>query len=205
MSCSILIIEDEALIAQEISHRLKDLGYKVEKIIARSDAAIEYLSFHTPDLVLCDIMIKGSKDGIEVAQIIREKKEIPFVFLTSLSDRSTIERAKQALPYGYIIKPFDEKDLLSSIEIALYKFQEEINALRITKEKVDTLGHTPLTKQEYEVLLKMVKGGENSEMAKDLFISTSTVKFHARNIYAKLEVKGRTEMLQLLLKRFAKA
>lgn len=84
---NILIIEDEAVIAEDISDMLKHLGYDVAGIIHSSDRAIDYLGFHSPDLVLCDIMIKGDKDGIQISELIHTKKRIPFIYLTSLSDR----------------------------------------------------------------------------------------------------------------------
>ena len=96
---SIFIIEDEGLIAEDISDKLGDLGYDVAGIAANSEKAIDFLSGHTPDLVLCDICIKGTRDGIEVAELISKRKKVPFIFLTSLSDRGTLERAKRTLPY----------------------------------------------------------------------------------------------------------
>ena len=113
---SILIIEDEVIIAQDIAGKVKRLGYDVAGIKSSSEKAIDFLSFHTPDLVLCDIRIKGAKDGIEVASIIREKKKIPFIYLTSMSDRATLDRAKKTLPYGYIVKPFNANQLGRAIE-----------------------------------------------------------------------------------------
>ena len=199
MDISILIIEDEAVVAQDIEAILTDLGYSVAGIIHRSDEAIDYLSFHSPDLVLCDINIKGEKDGIEVAQIIRERKNIPFIFLTSFADRTTLSRAKQVLPYGYIVKPFDEKDLLSAIEVAIFKFNQELDALKITEEKVNALTQNNLTDKEYDILMLMVQGKTYDEICTDLKISNNTLKYHLKNLYAKFEVKSKAEVLQQLL------
>ena len=199
MDISILIIEDEAIVAQDIEAILIDLGYKVAGIIHRSDKAIDYLSFHSPDLVLCDISIKGEKDGIEVAQIVREKKNIPFIFLTSFADRNTLSRAKQVLPYGYIVKPFDEKDLLSAIEVAMFKFNQELDALRITVEKVNTITQSYLTDKEYEILMHMVQGTAYDDIQKALNISQNTLKYHLKNLFTKFNAKGKAEILQQLL------
>ena len=197
---NILIIEDEAIIAQDIQQMIISLGYDSAGIIHSSDRAIDYLSFNTPDLVLCDINIKGPKDGIDVAKIIRQKKKIPFVFLTSMTDRATIEKAKSALPYGYIVKPFDQRDLLSNIEIALFKFSQEIEALLINKLKIDRLCHDPTTDQEYHILQQMIAGYSNSQIAEKLFISINTLKFHIKNLFSKMDVSSRADMLQKILK-----
>ncbi len=202
---SIVIVEDEAIIAQDIAYKIKSLGYDVEKIIYNGDKAIDYLSFHTPDLVLCDIRIKGTKDGIEVAETIRAKKNIPFVFLTSLSDRNTLDRAKKTLPYGYIVKPFNDRDLLSAIEMAIYKFSQEIESLKITKEKIDFLSQSPVTDREYEILECMIQGMPNKEIPQKLFISMNTLKYHIKNLFAKLEVSNRAEALQKIIRLLTQA
>jgi len=117
---SILIVEDEVIVAMDIARRVKKLGYEVADIKHHSDHAINYLEVHTPDLILCDINIKGTKDGIAVATFNQSHKKVPLIFITALSDRPTLERAKKSLPYGYIVKPFNNRDLLTAIELALY-------------------------------------------------------------------------------------
>ncbi|MDG2449069.1 MAG: response regulator [Saprospiraceae bacterium] len=199
MDINILIIEDEAIVAQDIEAILLDLGYSVASIIHRSDKAIDYLSFHSPDLVLCDISIKGEKDGIEVAETIRERKNIPFIFLTSFADRNTLSRAKKVLPYGYIVKPFDAKDLLSAIEVAMFKFNQELDSLRITAEKVNTITHTDLTDKEYEILMLMVQGETYESICQSKEISNNTLKYHMKNIFQKFDAKSKAEILQQLL------
>ena len=97
-------------------------------------------------------MIKGTRDGIQIAEWLRKNRQIPFLFLTSLTDRATLDRAKTTLPYGYIVKPLDEKDLLTSIEMALYKFSQEMDSMKLPREKLDSLASEPLTDREYEIL-----------------------------------------------------
>ena len=135
---------------------IRKIGYEVAAIIGNGDKALDYLGFHYPDLVLCDIMIKGTRDGIQIAEWLRKNRQIPFLFLTSLTDRATLDRAKTTLPYGYIVKPFDEKDLLTSIEMALYKFSQEMDSMKLTREKLDSLASEPLTDREYEILNEMI-------------------------------------------------
>lgn len=196
---SILIIEDEVIIAQDIAGKVKKLGYDVAGVKSSSEKAIDFLSFQTPDLVLCDIRIKGEKDGIEVAEIIRQKKKIPFIFLTSMSDRVTLDRAKKTLPYGYIVKPFNDRDLLSAIEMALYKHATELEALSITKTKIDAICTTPLTDKEYEFLIDVTKGLSNNQLAEKHFISVNTVKYHMRNLVTKLEVTNRADAMHKII------
>ena len=200
MKFKILIIEDEVIIAEDISCILSELGYEVVGVIHSSDKAIDYLSFHTPDLVLCDIMIKGPYDGIDVAATIRKKKKIPFVFLTSLSDRHTVSRAKIALPYGYIVKPFDEKDLLTTIEVALYKFSQELESLKITEEKINAIIKTHLTQKEYRILYDMINGLNYIQITVNRGISKNTLKYHTKNIFTKFGASNRAEVMQILLR-----
>jgi DNA-binding NarL/FixJ family response regulator len=196
---SILIIEDEVVIAQDIAGKVSRLGYDVAGIKHSSEKAIDYLSFHTPDLVLCDIRIKGEKDGIDIAEMNQKEKRIPFIFLTSLSDRATLDRAKKTLPYGYIIKPFNDRDLLSAIEMALYRHSAELDKLAITKDKVNQIVHSDLTEKEFEILLDLTKGLNNIQIAEKNFVSINTTKYHIRNLLAKFEVSNRAEALHRII------
>ena len=203
MKNSVLIIEDELIIASDIKYILEDAGYQVMNIIKNGDEALSFLSFNNPDLVLCDINIRGSKDGIEVAIAIQEKKKVPFVFLTSLADKPTLERAKHALPYGYIVKPFEDKDIVSAIEMALFKFEQELRSLQITKEKLDKLALDPLTDKEFDVVMEMIKGQSYSDLETKLNISKNTLKYHTKRIFNKFNVSNRANLMQMLLSHFA--
>lgn len=125
MSPSILIVEDELLIAKGIQRCLRMHNYPDTHIAITGEKALDKISDIHPDLVLMDIMLKGNMDGIQTAKEIRSLYDIPIIYLTSYSDKETLERAKQTEPYGYILKPFEEKELVSSIEIAIYKHQLE--------------------------------------------------------------------------------
>ncbi|MCB0647553.1 MAG: response regulator transcription factor [Saprospiraceae bacterium] len=192
---NIYIIEDEVIIAKDIASKITKLGYHPMGMTKSSDKAVEFLSFNTPDLILCDINIKGSMDGIDVISLIQKKKKIPFIYLTSLSDRYTLEKAKLTMPYGYIVKPFTEKDLLTSIEMALYRFEQENSSFDITQEKVNMLATEALSPKEYELLIDLTKGLNNTEIAEKHFISVNTVKFHLKNLFTKLDVNSRTEAI----------
>ncbi|WP_406660354.1 response regulator [Methanolobus sp. ZRKC3] len=125
----ILVVEDENVVALELKKRLKRLGYQVSSVARSGKEAISKAEGFLPDLVIMDIRLKGDMDGIQAAQVIRENFSIPVVYLTAHSDDETLKRAKQTEPYGYILKPFEEDDLRTAIEIALYKHQME-NCLR---------------------------------------------------------------------------
>ena len=123
----ILIVEDESIVAKDIQNSLKKLGYLVPTIISSGEKAIEEIEENRPELVLMDIMLKGQMTGIEAANVIRDRFQIPVIFLTAYADDNTISQAKIAEPYGYIIKPFKEKELQTTIEMALYKHDKDMN------------------------------------------------------------------------------
>ncbi|MBK7498555.1 MAG: PAS domain S-box protein [Ignavibacteriales bacterium] len=117
----IFVVEDESIVSLEIQSRLKSLGYAISGAAASGDEAIRKVIDLKPDLILMDIRIKGDMDGIETAAEIKKIYDIPIIFLTAYADPVTIQRAKITDPFGYIIKPFEERELHISIEIALYK------------------------------------------------------------------------------------
>lgn len=125
MKAKILIVEDESIVALNIKNRLESLGYEVVDTVTSGEAAINIVAESQPNLVLMDIKLKGAIDGIEAAAQIRNRFQIPVVYLTAYSDEETVERAKITEPYGYILKPFEARDLCTTIEISLYKHQME--------------------------------------------------------------------------------
>ena len=131
----VLIIEDEVLIAEEISSTLQLLGYSVAGIIMNGDRALDAIAHLQPGLILLDIHIKGSLNGIDLAHIIRKKHALPFLFLTAFSDWDTLEKAKKTMPYGYILKPFNETTIKVNLEMALFKHNNATYLPRITSKK----------------------------------------------------------------------
>jgi DNA-binding LytR/AlgR family response regulator len=129
---NILITEDESIVAKDIQMNLKKLGYNVVGICSSGEDAIVAADEKTPDIILMDIMLKGEMSGIDAADAIRQKLNIPIIFLTAYADESTLAKAKVTEPYGYIIKPFKEIDLHTSIEMALYKHKKNTD---IKKER----------------------------------------------------------------------
>ncbi|OJH48382.1 response regulator receiver protein [Methanohalophilus portucalensis FDF-1] len=108
-----------------IKRRLKDLGYIVSGVASTGKDAITKVEGTFPDLVLMDIRLKGDMDGIEATKIIKDRFSLPVVYLTAHSDDVTFKKAKETDPDGYILKPFTEKDLSTTIEITLHKFRKE--------------------------------------------------------------------------------
>ncbi|GAB1544421.1 hypothetical protein NUACC21_70970 [Scytonema sp. NUACC21] len=132
----ILIVEDERIVAKDISKRLKNLGYVVVAAVSSGEEAIEKAAETRPDLVLMDIRLKGKMDGIKASEQIRAEFNIPVIFLTAYADEKTLQRAKVTEPFGYIVKPFDERELYAAIEVALRRrMSEEAVRVALNKEK----------------------------------------------------------------------
>jgi two-component system cell cycle sensor histidine kinase/response regulator CckA len=124
-AASILIVEDERLVAKDIQQALVGFGYDAFGIATSGEEAIATVSSRCPDLVLMDIRIKGDRDGVETAAILRERFGVPVVYLTAHADEATIQRAKQTEPHGYLLKPVTAAELRSAIEVSLYKHAME--------------------------------------------------------------------------------
>jgi hypothetical protein len=121
----VLVVEDEGIVALDIQNRLRQLGYTPVGRAASGEDALRLVEEMAPDLVLMDIRIQGAIDGIETARRISTTYDIPFIYLTAHTDEQTLQRAKATEPYGYLIKPFEERELDTTIEIALYKHRME--------------------------------------------------------------------------------
>lgn len=134
----ILIVDDEIIIAREIEARLSGLGYEITGIATTRIDAVSQALQTRPDLVLMDINLRGESDGIEAATEIRSHFSVPVIFLTAFTDDETLERAREVGPYGYIVKPFNERELLANIEMALHKHEAEIRKqLQIALDAAD--------------------------------------------------------------------
>ncbi|MCB0769411.1 MAG: response regulator [Flavobacteriales bacterium] len=127
---NVLVVEDESIVSKDIQHSLKKLGYNVVGAANTGEQAVSLALEHMPDIILMDIMLKGEMNGIEAADAIRKDTNIPVIFLTAYADESTLAKAKVTQPYGYIIKPFKEIDIHTSIEMALYKHKKETEVLK---------------------------------------------------------------------------
>ena len=120
-SAQILVVEDERIVAKDITSSLERLGYGVTGIASSGEEAVRMVAEKPPDLILMDVVLKGDVDGIDAAESIRRQYDVPVIYLTAYADSTTLERAKGTVPYGYLLKPWQERELRTVIEIALHK------------------------------------------------------------------------------------
>jgi diguanylate cyclase (GGDEF)-like protein/PAS domain S-box-containing protein len=122
----ILIVEDEGLIARDVEDMVRNAGYEVCAVVGTGEEAVDKAEKTQPDLILMDIILRGAMDGVEAAEKIRERFDIPVIYLTAHTDENTLERAKLTEPLGYTLKPVEQKELMTVMEMALYKNEMEI-------------------------------------------------------------------------------
>lgn len=196
----ILIIEDEPLIAADIAQCLTNLDFCVSGIAYNTSDALQELETNLPDAILLDINLHEERDGIDLAGVINAKYKLPFVFLTSHADRLTLERAIKTIPAGYIVKPFDEKDVLVNLEIALHNHAQQHNAAYpiLSLKAINRHLVKPMSEREFEILNAIYDGKTNQQMAEAFYLSVNTIKTHIANIYGKLEVTSRTAAIAKL-------
>jgi DNA-binding NarL/FixJ family response regulator len=196
----ILIVEDEPVIAENISMYLDNADFEVSGIAYDSTEANEQLQNNTPDAAILDVNLESEEDGIDIANRINQKYLIPFLFLTSYSDKDTLQRAKAVKPSGYIVKPFNEKTLLASLEIAISNHAAEKNhdLPKLSVEKLNRHLLSPLSDREFELSQLLYEGITNTQIAEKLFISVNTVKTHLKNIYLKMDATSRVEVIKHL-------
>ncbi len=163
---NVLVVEDESIVSKDIQQSLKKLGYNVVGAASTGEQAVKLAIETTPDIILMDIMLKGEMTGIEAATQVRAETNIPVIFLTAYADESTLSKAKVTQPYGYIIKPFKEIDIHTSIEMALYKHKKEAEVLK-----------------ERDLLFNLVEGQGASK--DQLFVKSNSrlVKLRTSDIY----------------------
>ncbi len=131
---NILIVEDEAIIAKEIKASLENMGYAVTSIVKSGKEAVEKAKQEHPDIILMDIKLEGEMDGIESSELVQNSLDIPVIFLTAYADEEKLDRAKLTLPFGYVLKPFRDRDLRVTIEMALYSAKIDAERKRVEEE-----------------------------------------------------------------------
>lgn len=187
-TCRILVVEDEAVIALRLQKRLKEMGYDVPDIAYSGEDAVEKAGRLRPDLVLMDIMLPGKLDGIEAAKIVKAEFDIPVIFLTAFSEDKILKRAKQAEPFGYLLKPFQDRDIKAAIEVALYKKGMEEKLQKAHSELEERVKQRTA---ELNDALKIIKRSENElrqrksaleRLNKELLDTNQALSVLARNI-----------------------
>lgn len=190
MICPILIIEDEFVIAESIAALLTDEAYHVLGIAANYAEAKDYFEKSPlPYLIICDINLKGGEHGVELITKLRQNYDFEVIFLTVRSDTKTVHDAISASPVTYLIKPFTDKQLLVTLQIATHKVY---NKLKCDHENLD------LTQREIEIAQLVSQGFSSKQIALQLFISAETVRTHRRNMLQRNNLRSFSHLVYLL-------
>ena len=186
----ILIVEDNPIIATDIKSLLRHEEFHVVGIAKDASRAYDLLTVQKPNFVVLDVHLGTGPSGIDVAEVIHEKYHIPYIFLTSFSDSETLAAAQEQAPFGYLVKPFQDQTLITTISVAWSNWSrmQKKEQLDLTKLAVD------LTKQEIKICHLLVQGLSYKQTCTSLFISMNTLKYHVKNIYTKAEVNSRSEL-----------
>lgn len=193
----ILIIEDEPIIARDLQQILTEKKYSISGIAYDQVEAMDKLARRETDLVLLDINLNGQFEGLKIAETIFKKYKLPYIFITSYADEKTLGTAKRSQPSGYVVKPFEEKEIYAAIEIAWYNHQQhcqEFLSLIVLNQKLKT----HITPKEYAILLNLADGKTYQSIADNHFVSINTVNSHVKNLYSKLGIHSRTEAAKIL-------
>lgn len=200
LQANILVIEDEPMIAIDITLHLEALGYTVIDTLHKAEDTEAILERERVDLIMLDINLEGEMTGIELADIIRKKYNIPFIYLSSYSDEDTLESAAHTFPAGYLVKPFKEADLSSTIKMALIKHRSNQSNILPDISMINQSMLNPLTPSEYHTIKHIWVGKSNKEIASEMYVSINTVKTHIGKIYSKLDVHSKPELISYLRK-----
>ena len=210
----ILVVEDEEIVAFDIEITLTSLGYKVPAVFSSGEDALNQVGIIKPDLVLMDIILAGQMDGVETAEKIKQYFDIPVAYLTAHNDLPTLQRAKRSEPFGYLLKPFEERELHTSIEIALARHQAEVR-IRHALEKEKELNQLKtnflsLTSHEFRTplttilsateMLEFYSQGEMDEKKQRNFRRIHNSVEHMRHLLDDILVVGDAEAGKLELR-----
>lgn len=190
-----MVVEDDPLIADDLSLCIADLGYTMIGPANDYEAALSLLEQDLPDLALLDIDLGGGPTGIDLATLINREYKIPFIFLTSFSDQMTLQEVTAQYPAGFVLKPFDENRLRAAIQIAMHNYYAVIRFHLEGLQQINEGLIDPLTRRETELLELLCSGKSNQQLADALFVSINTVKTHLKNLYLKLDVSNRAEAI----------
>ncbi|MCZ8353327.1 MAG: response regulator transcription factor [Cyclobacteriaceae bacterium] len=186
---SVLIIEDELLVAQNIEAILEDNGFIVTGIATEVTSAKNLIAHKRPDVILCDIYLKGTETGIDFAEyILNSSLDIPIVFLTAFADTHTIKRASAAQPVAYLVKPFTDKQLVATLQLVT------------TSEPDKNIVVPEPSPREKEILNWLAKGNTSKQIAQSLNLSEHTVQTHRKNLMNRYNTTSSTELIALAIK-----
>lgn len=196
-----MIVDDEALIAEDIADLCEDIGFPPVFVAYRAGQAIDYLKNNSVDLVLLDINLEDEIDGIEIAEFINENCKADFIFLTSYSDPKTLTKASSTNPAGYITKPFNKEQLLSTIILAINNLKSAGGSFKYQNLQ-EAYPTANISEREFEIIELICQGKSNAEIAEATFLSINTVKYHLKHIFTRLEIKSRIELINKVHKLY---
>ena len=221
----ILIVEDDWIVARAVQKILENAGFEVTGVVGSAAGALSSVHESLPDLILLDIVLGEGPDGIEVAKELRVLADVPIVFVTAHADATTLRRAAEVTPAGFVVKPFQEAQLLSTVTMAVTRASSDVTCgseaprppLDDTSEPTDPRQHQlrqvaaavstrvpapgrgiTLTSRELEVVQLLLANGRVSSIAARLDISPHTVRNHLRSIFRKLGVHSQVELIREL-------
>ncbi len=186
----ILIVEDEAIIAAEIESNLQSLGYEITSVVNTGKKAIEKVEIDKPDIILMDIRIKGEMDGIDAAEIIRSRFGVPVIFSTAYTDEERIQRAKITMPFGYLLKPIQDRDLKVTVEMALY-------VAKVEAERKQAEKNIKKSEAKYRDLVELMPQGmfEADEFGNLIFANRTALEMFG---YSETDLNKGLNILQII-------
>lgn len=192
----VLIVEDEIIIGEDLKYRLQQFGYTVCACVTSGEEALNVVETEEPDIILMDIVLSGRLDGIATAELIRSRRETPVIFITAYAEEEKLERAKLTLPFGYILKPFQDRDVKVTVDMALYASKVDLErrkaeeSLKLAEERLRII----FEKSKDAVFLISVKGEfvDVNEAAVHLtgFSKTELLTMSIPDLYDNLDVKA---------------
>ncbi len=177
----ILIVEDELVIADNLSRLLIKYGYQPLLPAINYSQAVDRINREKPEFAILDINLSGNKTGIDVAQFINDHYPIPFLFLTAFGDDDTLQKAMNAKPFAYLVKPFSKSEIKPTIEIAVMNFKFRQQNSNSNKKEL-------LTEAERKIVSLIAENKTTKQIADEIHLSVSTIKNHRHRICAKLEL-----------------
>lgn len=197
----VLIVEDDRLVALDLELMLGEFGFAPCVTAHSGDEALRLARTHRPEVVLMDIRLEGDSDGVHAAQRLRDQLGLRVVYLTANSDLSTVERAKQTQPYGYLLKPIRPLDLRCCMELALHQARLAQNQNQAPARGVNSSESAQLLKllsaREVEVLAMIARGHTSKDIARTLQIAKPTVDTYRSRLTEKLGVRSRTDLVSI--------
>lgn len=189
----ILIVEDEVIVASDLSITLKSEGFKISGIAHNYEEGLDSFKKLIPDLLICDINLGKGKSGIDLVRELKKIKDVPVVFLTAYSDRETFSEAFETLPNSYLTKPFSKNQILVTVERVLMNSEKAINNNRSKSVPKPT-------RREMDIIHFVAKGNSSREISKKLCISFETVQSHRKNILHKYDLSSSAELIAFATK-----